>query len=286
MKTCREYIDEYKAEGKAIGHFNIATLDMLWGITDAARSLTVPVIIGLSEGERDFVGLQQAVLLVKSIRTQYDIPLFINADHTYSVERVKEAIDAGFDSVIFDGAQLSFEENIKATKECVTYARMSGRDVLVEGELGYIGTSSKLLDELPDNAAVTTESMTQPDEARQFVEETGVDLLAPAVGNVHGKLKHAPNPALDIGRIKEILQEARVPLVLHGGSGVSDADFTQAAKAGMNIIHVSTELRIAWKEALLQEITTSSELAAYRLLKPAHEAIARVATERLSLFNM
>lgn len=118
-------------------------MEALWGIFRAAQSLNLPVIIGVSEGERDFIGVRQVAALVKSIREEYNYPIYLNADHTYSFDRVKEAIDAGFDSVIFDGAKLSFEENVAVTKQCVEYARNCGRDVLVEAELGYIGTSSK-----------------------------------------------------------------------------------------------------------------------------------------------
>jgi len=103
----------------------------------------VPVIIGVSEGERDFVGVKQAVALVKSLREEYNYPIFLNADHTYSVERIKEVVDAGYDAVIFDGTKLSFEENIAETKKAVEYARSVNPEIIVEGEIGYIGSSSK-----------------------------------------------------------------------------------------------------------------------------------------------
>ena len=150
IKTLREHVADARAKKIAIGHFNISNLEALWGIFHAAQALNVPVIIGVSEGERDFVGVPQAAALVKSLRDEFQYPIFLNADHTYSFEKVKIAIDAGFDSVIFDGAQLSFEDNVKITKQCVEYARNCGRDVLLEGELGYIGTSSKVFDTIPD----------------------------------------------------------------------------------------------------------------------------------------
>ena len=117
--SLREVIRKAEETKTAVGHFNISTVDQLWAIYHAAKGLNVPVIIGVSEGERDFLGVKQAVLLVKSIREEFNYPIFINADHTYSFERVKEAIDAGFDSVIFDGAKLLMDENIKITKQCV-----------------------------------------------------------------------------------------------------------------------------------------------------------------------
>lgn len=179
MVNLREYIAEARARHSAIGHFNISTLDGVWAVVDAAKELNLPVIIGVSEGERDYVGVQEIAAVVKTIREQRKQVVFLNADHTYSFDRVKEAIDAGFDSVIFDGAQLSFEENVKIAKKCVEYAKQSGRDVLVEGELGFIGTSSKILDAIPDGAVVGNDNMTKPEVAAQFVKETGVDMLAP-----------------------------------------------------------------------------------------------------------
>ncbi|MDP3956309.1 MAG: class II fructose-bisphosphate aldolase [bacterium] len=287
MKTYREYIETYRQAGMGIGHFNISTVEVLWAIIEAANEASasekIPVIIGVSEGERDFIGVKQAVALVKSIRDSGEYPVFINADHTYSLERVKEAIDAGFDSAIFDGAKLSTEENIATTKACVAYAQKSGRDVLVEGELGYIGTSSKLLDEIPEGAA-QDEMLTTSHEAIRYVTETGVDLFAPAVGNLHGKLKNSPNPRLNISRINEISEATGVPLVLHGGSGVSDDDFVSAVKAGMNIVHINTEIRVAWKDALVAELAQSSEVAPYKLLSPSKSAVKEVVQQRINLF--
>lgn len=191
MHSLKKHIAQAVKEKKAIGHFNISTVEALWAIFDAARGLDVPVIIGVSEGERKFLGVKQVVALVQSIREEFDYPIFINADHAYSFDGVKEAVDAGFDAVIFDGASLSLEENIATTKKCAEYARSVNPDIVVEGELGYIGTSSALLDELPEG--VDEAHMTKPDEAERFVKETGVDLFAPAVGNVHGMLKHVKN---------------------------------------------------------------------------------------------
>ena len=281
MKTLRECIREAEEGKVAIGHFNISNIEGLWGAFNAAKALDVPVIIGVSEGERDFIGVKQAVALIKSIREEHDYPIFINADHTYSVERVKEAIDAGFDAVIFDGAELSHEENVKATKECVEYARAKDPNILVEAELGYIGSGSNVKDSIPEGADLKT----SPEEAKKFVEETGIDLLAPSVGNIHGIIKSG-NPHIDaelIGRIREV---AGVPLVLHGGSGISDDDFKKGIAAGLAIIHISTELRLAYQGALklsLQE--HPDEVAPYKLLKPAVREIEKVTDARLRLFS-
>lgn len=128
-----DIIKEAEIKKIAIGHFNISDTEMLKGIFSLAQKLNTPVIIGVSEGERDFIGVRQIVALVKSLREEYDYPIFLNADHTYSFEKVKEAVDVGYDAVIFDGAQLSFEENIKITKKCVEYAKSVNPNIVVEG---------------------------------------------------------------------------------------------------------------------------------------------------------
>lgn len=290
MKSLRECINEAKENKRAVGHFNISNAEMLRGVFNAAKNLNVPVIIGVSEGERQFIGIKQVVALVKSFREEYEYPIFLNADHTYSVEKVKEAIDAGFDMAIYDGAKLSLDENIKNTKECVDYAKEifknEGREILIEGELGYIGQSSKILDAIPEGVKVEGDGLTHPEVAKEFVEKTGVDLLAPAVGNIHGMLRIGHDPRLDIERIKNINDACKIPLVLHGGSGTVNEDFTLAIKAGMSIIHISTELRVAFKKSLtlfLQE--NVDEIAPYKYLKDAISAVEKVTTDRLGLFN-
>ena len=222
MKSLREYVQEAKASRRAIGHFNIANIDGFWAVVNAAEILQVPVIIGVSEGERDFVGIAQVVALVRTVREGSNgkpgLPVFLNADHTYSVERVKEAIDAGFDAVIYDGTELPFDENVANAKACVEYAaavkQSTGRDVMVESEIGFIGKSSKVLSAIPEGVKITEEFLTTPVEAKKFIELTGVDMLAPAVGNIHGMLKGGKDPALNTRRIAEISAETGVPLVL------------------------------------------------------------------------
>jgi len=290
IKTLREYVAEAREKKVAIGHFNISNLEALHGIFAAAKALEVPVIIGVSEGERDFVGVHEAAAIVKSLRDEHNYPIFLNADHTYSFEKVKEAIDAGFDSVIFDGAQLSFEENVKIAKQCVEYAKeytqRCGRDVLVEGELGFIGTSSKIFDTIPDGVMIDEKSLTDPLKAKEFVETTGVDMLAPAVGNFHGMLRGGVDPKLHIARIKEISNATGVPLVLHGGSGNSEDDFKQAIASGVSIVHINTEIRVAYKQGLMKGLSENpDEVAPYKFLSPAVQAVQDVVEKKLKEFN-
>ncbi|MCX6719259.1 MAG: class II fructose-bisphosphate aldolase, partial [Candidatus Taylorbacteria bacterium] len=240
--TLREHVAEALKEKTAIGHFNVSTIDGIWAVADAAWTFKVPVIVGVSEGERDYIGVRQVAAIIKSIREERGQDIFLNADHTYSLSRVKEAIDAGFDSVIFDGAQLSLEENISIAKKCVEYAKEAskngGGDILIEGELGFIGKSSKILDAIPDGAVVSDEQMTKAEDALHFVNETGVDMLAPAVGNIHGMVRGG-DPALNTKRVAEISLAVNIPLVLHGASGNSADDIKSAIKAGIAIVHVN-----------------------------------------------
>ena len=123
MKTLKQIIQEAESNKKAIGHFNISECAALKGIFQSAQELNVPVIIGVSEGERDFIGVKRIALIIKSMREEFDYPIFLNADHTHSLEKIKEAVEAGFDAVLFDGGKLPFEENIKKTKEVVEYVK-------------------------------------------------------------------------------------------------------------------------------------------------------------------
>ena len=247
MKSLKEIINEAESRKIAIGHFNISDCVALKGIFKATQEFNLPVLIGVSEGERDFIGTKRAALLVKNLREEFNWPIFLNADHTHSFEKIKEAVEAGFDAVLFDGGKLLLEENIKQAKAVVEYVKSINPDILVEGELGYIGGSSTILKEIPEGAAIKEEDLTKPEEASRFVKETGVDLLAPAVGNIHGMFKNTPNPHLNISRIKEIREAAGVPLVLHGGSGIRDEEFLAARDAGFSIIHINTEIRLAWR---------------------------------------
>jgi fructose-bisphosphate aldolase class II len=287
MKTLREYIKEAGEKGVAIGHFNISNIEALHGIYNAARKLNLPVIIGVSEGEEEFIGRNEVAALIREIRKNDNYPIFLNADHHYTFESVKAALDAGYDAAIIDAVKLPLEENIALTKKCVDYAKelsqKEGRDILIEAELGFIGQSSKLLDAVPEG--VSEKTMTTPEDALTFVNATGVDLLAPSVGNIHGMVKGG-NPRLDINRIKEIRDTSGVPLVLHGGSGIADEDFINAIKAGISIIHINTEIRVAYKEALEKYLDENpNEVAPYKILKPAVDAIEGVVEQRLKLFN-
>ncbi|HEY4513046.1 MAG TPA: class II fructose-bisphosphate aldolase [Candidatus Paceibacterota bacterium] len=285
MKTLRECVKEAEEKKVALGHFNISNIEGLHAIYGAAKKLNAPIVIGLSGGEEKFVGLEEGVALVRAIRERDNYPIFLNADHHHTFEEVKACIDAGFDCVIIDGAELSFEENVKVTKQCVDYAhsviKSTGRDILVEGELGFIGSGSIIRDSIPEGAGIKT----KPEEAKKFVEETGIDMFAPSVGNIHGIVKSG-NPHIDTELVAEIRKSAGVPLVLHGGSGLHDSDFTDGIKNGISTVHINTEIRVAFVEALKKSLINSpNEVVPYKVSKPAQDAVEKVVLERLKLFN-
>jgi fructose-bisphosphate aldolase class II len=289
MRMVGEYVSEALTGGYALGHFNITDAVTLRAIAEAAARAEVPVVIGLSEGEREFLGVAESVALVRVLREVHGHPVFLNADHTHSYDMAKEAIDAGYDAVLFDGGKLSFDENVAETKRVVGYAReverATGRKIVVEGELGYIGSSSKLLESIPEGAAIEERDLTKPEDAQRFVAETGVDLLAPAVGNIHGMFKSAPNPRLNIPRIGAIGKAAGVPLVLHGGSGVSDEDFRAAIAAGIALVHINTELRRAWRSGVEGALNAHpDEVAPYKILAPALDEMRELVYHRLTLY--
>src|SRR3989338_8226478 len=285
MLSLRECIKEAEKKGVAIGHFNISNLEAFHAIYNAAKKLKVPVIIGVSPGEESFVGLEETVALVHALREKDNYPIFLNADHHVSFESVKKCIDAGFDAVIIDLAKLSFEENIKITKECVEYAKKTraetGRDILVEGELGYIGSGSDIKDTIPEGAGI----LTKPEEAQKFVEMTGIDMLAPSVGSIHGLIKSG-KPHIDGELVSQIKKATGIPLVLHGGSGLRDEDFTNAIVSGVSIVHINTEIRVAYDEALKKSLVDHpNETTPYKILQPVVDAIEKIVEERLKLFN-
>ena len=286
MNTLRAVLQEAQAREAAVGHFNISDLVLLKAVLGAARELNVPVMVGLSEGEREFVGTRQIGALVRSLRDEFDFPIFLNADHTHSLAKGMEAARAGFDAIVFDLSALPFEENVRQTKQAVEALKAIHPAMLVEGEIGDIGTGSEIHDSSPD----LSKGLSTPEEAKQFVESTGVDILAPAVGNMHGMLrsmvKGETKKRLDIERIAGIKRATETFLTLHGGSGTDDDDLGRAIAAGINIVHINTELRVAWRRGLEQGLAQMpDEVAPYKILPPAVAAVKQVVVSRLRLFN-
>jgi fructose-bisphosphate aldolase, class II len=286
MQSLLEVLKHAQGEGTAAGHFNVADLVLLKAVFAAAREVDVPVLVGASEGERDFLGVRQIAVLVRSLREECDFPIFLNADHTHTLEKAIEAAKAGFDSIVFDVSAQPFEQNVRQTKEAVEALKSINPAILVEGEIGDIGTGSEIHESAPDLA----KGLTTPAQAKQFVDATRVDILAPAVGNMHGMLKSMvqgkTRKHLDIARIAQIKSATGALLTLHGGSGTDDEDLEKAIAAGINIVHINTELRVAWRRGLEEGLAGKpDEVVPYKILPSAVESVKTVVRSRLQLFN-
>ncbi len=282
-----DIINQYKKEGKAIAHFNISNLDQARVICEVAEELKQPVIIGASEGERSYMGIPMVRKIVDELNQEYNVAIFLNADHTYSFEKVVEVVEAGYDSVIVDGAKLPYEENVALVKKCVDYVRdyetKTGKKVLVEAELGYIGQSSSLNKALPEG--VSEANLTTPDQAKDFVLRTGIDMFAPAIGNVHGILVDAEEPKLHIDRLKEITRVVDIPLVLHGASGNTDEDLKNSIDNGIAIIHINTEIRKAFKDGEKNYMDQHpNEVAPYKFGKEGQDEMRKVVLSKMELY--
>jgi fructose-bisphosphate aldolase class II len=281
----------------AVGHFNISNLEQMRAIVSAAISTSalreknaprpesqkIPIMIGVSEGERNFIGLKQCVYLIKAFKADFEIPIFLNADHSRSVESAKKAFEAGFDSVHIDLSKLPYEENLKGTREVVEFIKSKNEDILVEGELGYLRGKSEIQKKAIE---IKPEDLTKPEEAAEFAEKTGLDRFAGAFGNIHGIT--ANEPKLDIERIatiRKILPE-KIAIVLHGGSGIPDNQIQEAIKNGISNIHVNTEIRAAYTNALRKSLAENTEqIAPYKIFPPVIEAVQQKVEEKLKLFT-
>ncbi len=284
-KTLRQCFEEAMAGKWAIGHFNFSTAEQLRAIVEAASELQVPVMVGTSEGEAGFLKRVPAVALVRAWHMMGS-QVFLNADHHQSWESVKEAIDMGYDTVLIDGSKLPYEENIQLTHKVVDYAkklsREHGVEITVEGELGYLRGDSQIQSKIE----ISREDYTKPEEAKDFVARTGVDRLAIVFGNIHG-IVTGQEEHLDIDLLKQIAAAVPdIPLVLHGGSGLPAEEVREAIKNGIANVHINTELRVAYHEALKKELAEEpDQTTPYKFLTPSFEATKQIVLEKLRLFT-
>jgi len=285
MKTLREVLGEAQQSEVAIGHFNISDLAGLKAVFESARGLHVPVIVGLSEGERGFMGVREAAAAVRVLHEEYDYPIFLNADHTHSFASAEDAARAGFDCIVFDRSELPFAQNISETKRAVEILKAINPLILIEGEIGEIGTGSEIHEEAPQSLKLTT-----PEEAREFAVATGIDILAPAVGNTHGlsrsMIRGEAQKRLDIDRIAEIKKSTGLFMTLHGASGTNDDDLRRAIQAGITEIHINTEVRLAWRRGLEAAFMKEpDQIVPYKVLPAAVDAMKQAVSARLLLFK-
>lgn len=284
MESLEYYLAKSIKERWAVPHFNISDLATLRGAALAAQKLKSPVMIGTSEGERAFIGLGAAVAIIPMIAKEFGVPLFLNADHSFSVETATKAMDSGYSSVHIDLSKKPWQENITGVTQIVTYAKTRSQPISIEGEAGFLVTdSSKIYKEAIE---IPPESLTTPEQAKEFVETTGVDRFAPAVGTLHGIA--ANRKIIDIERIKEIRGAVgnEITLVLHGGSGTDDSQLKAAIEAGINCIHINTELRVAYSKALRLFLEQNEEeTTPYKILEPAVQAVAQKVVEKIRVFG-
>lgn len=275
----KEYLEKAQKENFALGAFNLDSLETLKAVVVAAQKTKAPVLVETSPGETEYLGMRNLVALVDNVRRELGIPLFLNFDHADDLNKIEIALDFGFDLIHFDGSKLSFEQNLHDTKRVVGMAHAKG--VLVEGEIDHFPGSSEL------NPAAEIKTLTDPELARVFIKETGVDIFAVFVGNKHGvytdgseriNLEH-------LKKLREVLPDTWFSL--HGGSGIPVEDIQAALKYGVVKVNVNTELRLAWRENLEIALDDNRhESAWYKLTAKPIEEVAKMVEDKIRTFSL
>lgn len=261
-----------KREGKALLATNFYNFETLSAVLTAAKNTGSSLILQLSESSIHYMGLKVAATLGKKAIEQYGVTAWLHMDHGSDVNLVKEALDAGFDSVMIDASEKPFEENVKITGEIVKYAESYHANV--EAELGYIAKLNQNQDMV----------YTQPDEAKRFVEATGINALAVAVGSAHGFYKETPQLQLDlISRINEATSAA---LVLHGSSGIPHDQLQESIRRGITKINLATEIKNIFMKRLQQILAATDEIDLRKIFPQATQAATDLVTEKLEVINL
>jgi ketose-bisphosphate aldolase len=278
--SARELLEAARRRGYAVGAFSVHTPEMVEGVFRAAERLRAPVILQVGQRVIRQAGLRAASAWVLDRGRRSEVPACLHLDHSRDLRQVVEALEAGCTSVMFDGSHLPFAENVAATREVVELCHRRG--VPVEGELGRIaGVEDRL------QVAAGEAALTDPEEAARFVEATGVDALAPAVGSVHGLppagTAVAP-PSLDLDRLAAIAARVAIPLVLHGGSGLLPETLREAIRRGIAKVNVDTELRRTFGEALRAALAPGAD-DPWGALDRATEALALVVGDKIAAFG-
>ncbi|MDO8570816.1 MAG: class II fructose-bisphosphate aldolase [Candidatus Daviesbacteria bacterium] len=280
--TAREWLQKAKKEKFAIGAFNVGNLETFKAIVLASANKKSPIIIETSPGETDWLGEDNIVDLAKNYSQDYGVPILVNLDHAGSLAECILAIEAGFDLIHFDGSKLPLEENIKIAKEVVELAHQKG--ILVEGEMDHIAGSSEIHQGSAETA-IKNIPMTDPENAAQFVTETGINILAVFVGNAHGIFSEG-GENLDLDRLQNIARTTNCYLSLHGGSGVPEDQVKEAIKYGIVKVNINTEMRQAFKKELTEVLANNpDEIAMYKLEQPVVESIQKVVEIKIEEFG-
>lgn len=268
-----------KKGGYAIGAFNTSNLEITKAIIATAERLNSPVIIETSESEMNFLNPEVAVAEVRALAEEVKIPIVLHLDHGKELENIMAAIEAGYTSVHVDGSSLPFDQNLGKTKEAVGIAH--AKKIAVEGEIGHVAGSSQK-HEL--EIAIPKESLTDPEEAEKFAKFSKVDVLAVAIGNIHGVYKNPPQ--LNFQCFEEISSRVKTYFSLHGGSGIPKAQIEKAIKMGIVKVNVNTELRLAFQKGLMHEFEVHpEEVVPYKYLPAGREAVERVVEAKIRLFG-
>lgn len=273
----RDLLLKAEAGGYAVGAFNCNNMEIVQAIVEAAEAENSPVIMQASQGAIKYAGLDYIMALAKTAADKASVPVAMHLDHGTSFAQVMQCIRYGFSSVMIDGSKLPLEKNIDITKRVIDVARAVG--VSVEAELGKIGGTE-------DDITVDEREalFTDPEEARIFAEATDVDALAVAIGTAHGQYKGEPK--LDFARLEKIKSLVKVPIVLHGSSGVPDEAIQEAIRLGVRKINIDTNIREAFVRGVREIIAKSpNEIDPRKILGPAKKAMTGLIQEKIRLFG-
>lgn len=287
IARARRLYERTREEHFALGAFNIDNQETLVAIMRAAAAKQSPVLIQLSAGEVDAIGLANARCLVDNYRHEFGVEAYLNLDHAPSVDAAKAGIDAGFEFIHIDFSQAkkdaSLKEIIAATKEVVAYAKTTG--ALVESEPHYFGGSSNVHDEVIDYDTVR-KTFTVPGEAKAFIEETGIDTYAVAIGNLHGTYPVPKQLDLDLLEAVVAAAPASSHFSLHGGSGTPEDQFEGAVARGISKININSDMRKAYRTALEQTLAANPrEYAVVKLMPAVIDAVQAVVEAKIDCFN-
>ena len=284
-QKAREAMARARAEKFALGAFNLDNQETLIAVAKAAAVKNAPVLVEISHGEAEALGVENVRDMVDNYKAEYGIEMYINLDHSPTIAAAIEGIEAGFEFIHIDISQArkdaSLDEIITETRQVVDYAKLTG--ALVESEPHYFGGSSNLHDE-KINYDEIKKTFSTPEGARAFVEATGIDTFAAAVGNLHGKY---PVPKkLDIELLKEIRKAIDCNISLHGGSGTPGHYFVDAVKVGVSKVNINSDMRVAYRRTLEQQLADNpSEFAVIKLMDKVIDAVQAVVEEKIDMFN-
>ena len=280
LVTTTEMFKKAYEGGYAVGAFNVNNMEIVQGIVDAAKEEQSPLILQVSAGARKYAKHIYLVKLVEAALEDSNLPIALHLDHGDSFEICKDCVDGGFTSVMIDASHLPYEENVAITQKVVAAAHPVG--VSVEAELGTIGDTGNSIE-----GGVTEVIYTDPDVAQDFVERTGTDSLAVAIGTAHGIYPKNIKPHLRHDILEEITKKVSIPLVLHGGSSNPDEEIAKAVKMGINKINISSDIKIVFANRLREQLNSGdSEMREPNVLfPPCMLETKKVAEDKIRLFN-